>query len=125
MITKQEILQGREKKYPLTDKMEANLLRLLAAVNILRVVYGQPMIVSSGYRPPEINTSVGGKPKSKHMTCEAVDFLDRDGRLTLWCLEHLDVLEQAGLWMEDPRYTASWLHVQVSPPKSGKRVFIP
>jgi len=125
MITKQEILGGHDKRWPLTPKMEDNLLRLLAAVNIVRAVYGYPLYTSSGYRPKEVNEAVGGSPKSKHMTCEAVDFHDRDGKFALWCLQHLDVLEQAGLYMEDPRYTVGWTHLSVAKPKSGKRVFIP
>jgi len=42
-----------------------------------------------------------------------------------WCLKHLDVLETLGLWMEDPQWTPTWLHVQTIPPRSGHRVYIP
>lgn len=125
MITKQEILGGHDKKWPLTAALEDNLLKLLAAVNIVRAVYGSPLYVSSGYRPKEVNDAVGGSPKSSHLTCQAVDFHDRDGKFAAWCLANLDVLEQAGLYMEDPRWTVGWVHLSTSRPKSGKRVFIP
>jgi len=35
---------------------------------------GAPIIVSSGYRAPEVNRAVGGSPRSQHMTGQAVDF---------------------------------------------------
>lgn len=125
MITRAEILQGREIEHPLTPEMEANLEQLLRAVNVVRSAYERPMIVSSGYRPRVINSAVGGRVGSAHLRCQAVDFLDRAGLLAAWCLAHTDVLEAAGLYMEDPRWTPTWVHLQTNAPASGRRVFIP
>lgn len=128
MITRDEILKGREINSPLTPQLEANLEKLLIAVNKLRLAYGKPMFVSSGYRPAEINAAVGGSKKSAHMTCQAVDFRDGDGKLTEWCLNNIQVLIDAGLYMEDPEFTnmgpnIRWVHVQIRPTK--KRIFKP
>lgn len=125
MIARHEILQGREVLDPLTPEMEQNLEALLKACNILRAEYGRPMVVSSGYRPRSINSAVGGRVGSPHLRCQAVDFLDRAGLLAAWCLAHMDVLEAAGLYMEDPKWTPTWVHLQINPPASGRRVFIP
>ena len=126
MISRDEILMGRDAQYPLTDDMEQNLQLLLTAVNKLRTDYGIPMYVSSGYRPAAINATVpNAATHSWHMVCAAVDFADVDRKISNWCLANLDKLAEYGLWMEDAGSTPTWTHLQVYPPKSGNRVFIP
>lgn len=39
----------------------------------LRKLYGKPIIVTSGYRSPEVNRSVNGATSSQHALGEAVD----------------------------------------------------
>lgn len=39
----------------------------------LRTHFGSPVIVSSGYRCPELNTAVGGVSNSQHLCGEAAD----------------------------------------------------
>lgn len=124
-ITRAEVLMGRDQMAPLTPKLSENLTKLMLALNALRDLYGKPMIVSSGYRPPEINFAAGGAKQSNHMFCLACDFKDPDGALDRWCLENLSALEECGLYLEDPGHTPGWCHLQVVPPRSGKRVFIP
>jgi hypothetical protein len=120
-----EHLMGRDKTYPLTMEMWINLAQLIAGVNYLRGVYGKPLSVSSGYRPGVFNRSAGGAKNSAHMTCEAIDVVDTDGDFAAWCLDNLDELEKAGLYMEDPNHTPGWVHLQTREPRSGKRVFLP
>lgn len=46
-------------------------------VNLLepiRVHYGRPVVVTSGYRSPRVNKAVGGSPTSQHCLGEAADF---------------------------------------------------
>lgn len=121
MISRQEVLMGRDEEFPLTPELEDNLSKLLEAVNKLRTLYGKPMIVNSGYRPDHYNTDAGGAPNSPHQTCEAVDFRDNDNALKDWITE--DILIECGLYQEDPAHTVSWLHVQIRP--THNRVFIP
>lgn len=62
---------------PRPEHVEA--LRLLC-VNVLepvRVHYGQPVLVSSGYRSPAVNRAVGGSRTSQHTKGEAADFTVR------------------------------------------------
>jgi uncharacterized protein YcbK (DUF882 family) len=122
-ISRKEILMGREVAHPLDAKQEANLTALLKAVNVLRKAYGKPMHVTSGYRPAAINAKVGGAKRSAHLTCEAVDFADSEGKLKDWCMANLDLLIKAGLYMEHPDATPGWCHVQTRPTKN--RVFKP
>lgn len=116
---------GREVANPLTPEMKKNLDKLLIAVNRLRAMWGKPLVVSSGYRPPAQNAAAGGAKKSNHMICAAVDFRDPDQELAKWLISRLDVLEACGLYMEDPSATPTWCHVQVIAPGSGRRIFRP
>lgn len=120
-VSKQEILMGRDVEYPLSSELEDNLNRLFEAVNKLRIKYGKPMIVSSGYRPGHYNSDAHGAKNSSHITCEAVDFKDVDGELKTFCT--VDILEECGLWMEDPEATKTWCHVSIRPTKN--RIFKP
>lgn len=120
-ISRNEILMGRDVEFPLSQELEDNLSNLLIAVNKLRDLYGIPMYVSSGYRPGHYNTDAGGAPNSTHMLCMAVDFHDADNKLKDWIT--LEILEQCGLYQEDPEYTPTWFHVQIRPTQN--RIFIP
>lgn len=55
-------------------EVEDNLIALVAAVlDPLREKYGKAIHVSSGYRCPAVNKSVGGSLTSQHMQGEAAD----------------------------------------------------
>jgi hypothetical protein len=123
MITREEILKGRERQHPLDEALEANLKALLIALNKFRYIYGTPMRVTSGYRPAAINLAIGGSKKSAHMSCQAADFADADGKLKMFCLQNVKVLEDCGLYVEDPASTPTWCHMQIRPTKN--RIFKP
>ena len=125
-ITLAEYLMGRDQLYPITDAMKADALTTVDRVNQLLSAFGAKRDVDSGYRPAAINDRTAGAAKnSKHEVCEACDLEDKDGKLWKWAVHNLDVLKALGLWMEDPRWTPDWLHVQIVPPESGHRVFVP
>lgn len=124
MITRDELLMGRDKQYPLTSGLLANLGELLVNLNKFRQIYGKPMTVSSGYRPGKFNTLAGGAPNSSHVTCQAADFHDPDGVLDKFCVDNQDILAQCGLYLESPVNTPGWCHLQIRPPASGRRVFL-
>lgn len=84
-------------------------------------------IVSSGWRPADINAGTpGAAVNSLHMRCQAIDLYDPDGDLDDWLLASADTaLKDLGLWLEHPAATKGWAHVQTKPPRSGRRVFYP
>jgi hypothetical protein len=128
MITKPELLHGRETKYAadFTSAISSNLDATLHRVNLVRSAFGRPMTVNSGWRPPSINGSTpGAAPHSNHMRGLAVDFRDHDGILRSWCLANLAVLQRIGIWMEDFQWTPTWVHMQIVAPHSGGRIFQP
>ena len=52
-----------------------NLKRLAATMEIVRYALGCPIIVTSGYRCPEVNRHVGGASTSMHVQGLACDFI--------------------------------------------------
>lgn len=77
---------------------------------------------NGGFRPQD---SKVGAQNSKHKDGRAVDIYDPRRQFASWCLAHPEELEKRGLYMEDPRWTPVWLHLQDVPPKSGRLVYIP
>lgn len=128
MISLSDFFMGRDKKYPeeLTDELRWNAASTVDRVNQLLEAFGEHRNVNSGWRPAAVNAGVpNAAKKSKHMTCQACDLSDDDGSLDAWCMANLGALERIGLWLEHPDSTPRWAHVQIIPPNSGKRVFIP
>jgi len=110
----------------LTDEVRANALVVVERANALLAEFGEARRITSGWRPKAINAATpGAAPFSRHMTAQAIDLADPHGDLDEWCLDHPEVLERIGLWQEHPSATKSWCHLQIVPPKSGRRVFYP
>lgn len=128
MISRNEVLMGRDKDHPLTSELESNLNKLLTALNKFRKAYGKPMSVSSGYRPGTFNSAAGGAKKSAHMECLACDFRDPDGSIDAFAIEcdKNGLLKQWGLWLEHPDHTKGWCHLDIRDRGNRKsNVFIP
>lgn len=89
--------------------------------------------VASGWRPRGVNDRTQNAGKlSTHIDGRGGDVQDTwpVRPLARWCLANLDALEEEGIWMEDPRWTCTenhdpWVHWQIVPPKSGRRIYIP
>lgn len=128
MISKDEILMGRDKKYPkeYTKEISDNVDKLLEIMNKVRKAYNKPMIIASGWRPAEINEGTSNAAKSSnHLKGLAVDIKDTDGSLWKWVLLNLNLMKDLGIYLEDKRWTPTWVHFQIVPPKSKKRIYIP
>ena len=135
-ITLADYLMGRD-TVPLTNEQYLTAVSTVEKVNhLLGLLAGDGVdleinprtgsLVSSGYRPQNINANTpGAAPKSRHITLQACDLYDPEGEIDNWCMENLSVLEQIGLWMEHPSATKGWCHIQTVPPRSRRRVFYP
>jgi zinc D-Ala-D-Ala carboxypeptidase len=51
-----------------------NLQRLARVLQHIRDFLGEPVVISSGYRSPELNRRVGGSPTSHHRYAAAADW---------------------------------------------------
>lgn len=75
LTVSQEAARNGISNAPNEDVIE-NLRKLCAKVlEPLRVALGSPVVVTSGYRSPEINKMIGGNPTSQHMTGQAADII--------------------------------------------------
>lgn len=127
-ITKDDLLMGRDKEYAseYTAEISTNLDKLLPIINKIQQAYGKKFTINSGWRPPSINENTpGAAPASKHTLGLAVDVADADGQVMHWTLSNLGLMKELGVHMEDWRWTPTWNHYQIVPPKSGHRIFIP
>ena len=128
MILLSDYWMGRDKENisDMTAEILENASETVNRANLLLRAFGQERTVNSGWRPPSVNAATPGAAlKSKHMTGQAIDLADPEGDLDEWCFEHPDILESIGLWQEHPAATKNWCHLQIVPPKSGRRVFYP
>ena len=116
-------LAGHEQE--LTEDIQTNATIICNRANQLIAAFGEDRELRSGWRPPAVNHNTGGALHSRHMTGQAVDIEDNDGRLDAFCRDNIGLLEQLGLWLEDEVATPTWCHVQCVPPRSGDRFFIP
>ena len=134
MITLHDYWMGRDTQYPreLTDEIIANAMRTIERTNLLLSYFREATgdtenrHVTSGWRPAAVNASTpNAAPRSKHMLGQAIDIADPEGDLDEWCLDTPELLKEIGLFQEHPSATKGWCHLQIVPPRSGRRVFYP
>jgi uncharacterized protein YcbK (DUF882 family) len=58
---------------PVPEQFICNVQKVAAQLQILRDHIGQAIHITSAYRTPAYNKSVGGSPKSQHLTASAAD----------------------------------------------------
>jgi len=81
----------------------------------------EPIIISSGYRSPQLNRKVGGSPTSNHLTGCAVDIrvagIEQAMRYAVILMDYADETKQDydEILIEKNRYGAIWLHFAVRP----------
>lgn len=140
MIIPDDYWMGRDAAHAdeLTDEIRDHCTELLGRVNLLLGwAYRdgvRPALdarsgthVASGWRPKAINDAIANAAhSSRHLTGEAIDLRDNGTRdLARWCLAHEEDLAEIGLWMERPQWTPTWVHLQIVPPGSRRRYYIP
>jgi len=135
VITLKEFYMGRDATHAseLTDEIRSNALVTVERANKLLALYveatgdARPRRVNSGWRPPAVNTAIGGARRSNHTLGRAIDIADASRALKRWLVTPAGqvALIECGLWMEHPDATPTWVHVQIVPPRSGSRVFWP
>jgi len=77
-----EVTQGDRRRIPGPDDsvVKNNIIRLAKRLDEIRSLWGQPIGVTSWYRPPAINAAVGGVRNSTHILGLAADIYTTDGR---------------------------------------------
>ncbi len=133
----------------LQKEHQANITSLIEALNALGEdmpeQFRKPRLFSSTYRTREYQINVYKRKAnlkqapftdgvfneskvpmgSAHISGLAADLRDSDGTLAPYLASNPELLAKHGLYMEDPRHTVGWCHLQKRAPGSGNRVFIP
>ena len=87
----------------------------------IREAYGAAIHITSGSRCEKHNKKIGGSKNSNHVKGLAIDVVRTPG-LEEFLMKNLETLN---IWIEDLASCPTWLHIQIVPPKSGKRIFRP
>lgn len=113
-----------------------NLNKLQQAVNKLRLAYGKPLTVTSGYRSVDDHIRIYKEKgitdkskipmKSKHLSGLACDLVCDDLEdFKNFIIKNEKLCEELNLYFEHFDETPTWVHCQITPPASGKRFFYP
>lgn len=89
-----------------------NLEHTIEQLDELRRLYGHPIIITSGYRCPELNKAVGGKPNSQHVKGQAAD-LKWDKDLLQFILDHYHYDQL----IEETSKRTKWIHISFNKEK--------
>lgn len=133
MISVQDYLRqhGAGHEAELTEDMRLEAQVVVDAANAILAEFGEVRALRSGWRPKSVNDATPNAARtSKHITCQAIDIADDDGRLKQFAFQTDEdggypILEKYTVWAEYGAACPSWLHIQIVPPGSGKRVFFP
>ena len=89
---------------------------------------GEPIVINSGYRSPQLNRKVGGAPTSNHLTGCAVDIRTSGyEQAIVYAAILIDYAKESQqefdeLLIERNRYGAVWVHFAVRPKDNRHRV---
>ena len=91
----------------------------------IRIHFGRPLTINSGYRGPKLNKAIGGAKNSQHMTGQAADIeiAGMDNKvLFCWIRDNLD-FDQLILEYYKPGIPDSgWVHVSWNSTGNRKQV---
>jgi hypothetical protein len=112
-----------------TPNAEAKACLQRLAVEILQPIrdaWGQPIVISSGYRCPRLNAVVGGVKGSQHLLGQAADIKaanPKDNGKLFSCIAQLvkSGKIQVGqlIWEYGTKTCPKWVHVSL--PRAGKK----
>lgn len=78
-FTVREVTQGDRRRIPTSENIKKNIVILARELEIVRKAWGNPLTITSWYRPPAVNRAIGGAVNSQHLTGSAVDLRPSNG----------------------------------------------
>ena len=96
------------------EEEKAHLEELMEFMDGIRSAWGSAIIVTSGYRCPELNEAIGGAKKSAHQTGYAVDCVPANNKkkeFFEFCKEYLKDLDFDEMLFEKNSKGAIWCHI--------------
>jgi hypothetical protein len=74
-----EVTNNDRRRIPINATIQSNIITLARELDKVREAFGNPIRVTSWYRPTAINTAVGGARNSQHITGRAADIAPVSG----------------------------------------------
>ena len=113
-----------------TSEIDENLAVLFGKIQRIQESYGKNLVITSGLRSRSnqevlIKAGKSTATQSKHLFGQAADIYDPFGNLQKWIHENEALVEDLDVYFEDFNHTSTWVHIQIVPPISKKRFFIP
>lgn len=96
------------------EEEKAHLEELMEFMDGIRSAWGSAIIVTSGYRCPELNEAIGGAKKSAHQTGYAVDCVPANNKkkeFFEFCKEYLKSRDFDELLFEKNSKGSIWCHI--------------
>lgn len=105
-----------------TEEIKANLEKLIEFLNPLREVWGSPILVTSGYRSPELNKAIKGSSTSAHRFGFAADMVPQNGKIDKFKQFVKDYLKDKEFdqYIDESSGNSSWVHLGLYHP-DGKQ----
>ena len=107
-----------------SEEIRINLRNLVDnCLDVIRVKYGKPITISSGYRCTELNKKVGGKETSQHTRGQAADLKGKNRAENEMLF---NVIKELGCYDQlINEYNFSWVHVSfVNNKKNRKQILV-
>lgn len=95
-----------------------NLTKVCQTLEHVRTLLGGPIIVTSGFRSPEVNERVGGVPNSAHIYCNAADFICPAFGDPLMIVNAID--NTGSILFDQLIEEGTWVHLSIAPPLRGQ-----
>ena len=110
---------------PSTDHIN-NLIHLAETIlQPVREHFGKPVMISSGYRSPELCEAIGSSSKSQHAKGEAADFeiVGIDNKdLATWIVANTEFDQLILEYYIENDPNSGWVHCSVkTPPEEGRK----
>jgi uncharacterized protein YcbK (DUF882 family) len=111
-----------------TQEVVENLKQLCENVlEYIRVRFGKPITVNSGYRGPALNKAIGGAKNSQHMTGQAADIeiIGVDNKVLFnWIKDNMEFDQLILEYYKEGVPDSGWVHVSWNSQGNRKQVLV-
>lgn len=107
MVNSTTATQNKIDNWPNDPDIMDNIIFTMECLDQIREEYGKPLYITSGYRCPELNRTVGGVKTSQHLKGQAADInlgsVEKNRAFFDWCRNNADfdqlIDEKKGQWV--------------------------
>ncbi len=112
LLASKAAVQKKIPNLPTWEQVD-NLRKLGLLLDKIRVRFGKPITVSSGFRCDKLNAAVGGSKKSQHRNGEAADCEGYDNRVLFNTVKSMIESGEITVGQLIDEYNYSWVHISL------------